>query len=187
MRTIAAYFRERFPPAVFGPVFTLVSVAAFWSVANTTGLRLAVGVLLGIALVAQFRLWDDLEDRARDRTTHPTRVLVNAPVEPFRILLLVLTASAIAFSAGHRTALAATLVLNAAGWCAYRLARQRISPNGWRFGLLPLKYPGFVTVMAFALGDVIPVRLAVAAATTYVCASGYELLHDSPARVGGAS
>ena len=36
MRTIAAYFRERFPPAVFGPVFTLVSVAAFWSVANTT-------------------------------------------------------------------------------------------------------------------------------------------------------
>ena len=107
--------------------------------------------------------------------------------DPFRILLLLLTASATAFSAGHRPALIATLVLNATGWCAYRLARRRISPNGWRFGLLPLKYPGFLTVMAFALGDVIPVRLAVAAATTYVCASGYELIHDGPARVGGAS
>ena len=187
MRTMAAYFRERFPPAVFVPAFMLLTVAAFWSVANATGLRLAVALLLGIALLAQFRLWDDLEDRVRDRATHPTRVLVNAPTAPFRILLLVLTASAIAVSAGHRPALVATLVLNATGWCAYRLARRRISLNGWRFGLLPLKYPGFVTVMAFSLGDVIPVRLAVAAATTYVCASGYELIHDSPARVGGAS
>lgn len=187
MRTMAAYFRERFPLAVFVPVFILLTVAAFWSVANATGLRLAVTLLLGIALVVQFRLWDDLEDRDRDRATHPMRVLVNAPTEPFRILLLLLTASAIAFSAGHRAALVATLVLNAAGWCAYRLARRRISLNGWRFGLLPLKYPGFLTVMAFSLGDIIPVRLAVAAATTYVCATGYELLHDSPARIGGAS
>lgn len=187
MRTMAAYFRERFPLAVFVPVFILLTVAALWSVANATGLRLAVALLLGIALVVQFRLWDDLEDRDRDRATHPMRVLVNAPTEPFRILLLLLTASAIAFSAGDWAALVATLVLNATGWCAYRLARRRISLNGWRFGLLPLKYPGFVTVMAFSLGDIIPIRLAVAAATTYVCASGYELLHDSPARAGGAS
>jgi hypothetical protein len=187
MRMMAAYFRERFPPAVFVPVCMLLTIAALLSVANATSLRLVVALLLGIALVVQFRLWDDLEDRDRDRAAHPMRVLVNAPTEPFRILLLLLTASAIAFSAGHRAALIATLGLNAAGWCAYRLARRRISLNGWRFGLLPLKYPGFVTVMALSLGDVIPVRLAVAAATTYVCASGYELLHDSPARVGGAS
>ena len=187
MRTMAAYFQERFSLAVFGPVFILLTVAAFGSVANTTGLRLAVALLLGIALVVQFRLWDDLEDRNRDRATHPTRVLVNARPEPFRILLLVLTAAAAALSAGEQAALAATLALNTAGWCAYRLARRRLSLNGWRFGLLPLKYPGFVTVMAMSLGDVIPARLAVAAATTYVCASGYELLHDSPARIGGAS
>ena len=187
MRTMAAYFRERFSLAVFGPVFILLTVAAFWSVANTSGLRLAVAVLLGIALVVQFRLWDDLEDRHRDRATHPTRVLVNVRPEPFRILLLVLTAAAVVLSAGERAALAATLVLNAAGWCAYRLARRRLSLNAWRFGLLPLKYPGFVTVLALSLGNVIPVRLAVAAATTYLCAAGYELLHDSPARVGGTS
>ena len=187
MKTMAAYFGERFPLAVFVPVFVLLTVAAFWSAANATGLRLAAALLLGIALVVQFRLWDDLEDRDGDRTTHPTRVLVNARTKPFRILLLVLTASAIALSAGQQAALLATLALNAAGWCAYRMARRRISLNGWRFGLLPLKYPGFVTVMALSLGEVIPFRLAVAAATTYVCASGYELLHDSPARVGGAS
>lgn len=187
MRTIAAYFRERFPLIVFVPVFIFLTVAAFWSVTNATGPRLAVALLLGIALVVQFRLWDDLEDRDRDRATHPMRVLVTAPAEPFRILLLLLTAAAIAFSAGHPAALVATLVLNAVGWCGYRLARRRISLNGWRFGLLPLKYPGFVSVMAFSLGDVVPLRLAIAAATTYVCASGYELLHDTPARVGGAS
>jgi hypothetical protein len=52
---------------------------------------------------------------------------------------------------------------------------------------LLLKYPGFVAVLAVSLGDVIPARLAAAAAMSYVCASGYELLHDSPARIGGAS
>ena len=187
MRTIAVYFRERFPLAVFGPVFLLLAAAAFWSVASATALRLAVTVVLGIALVVQFRLWDDLEDRIRDRAAHPTRVLVNAPGAPFRILLVVLTATAIALSASQPAALASALALNAAGWCAYRLVRRRLSPHGWRFGLLPLKYPGFVVVMAMFLGDVAPVRLAVVAATTYLCASGYELLHDSPARVGDAS
>lgn len=187
MKTIAAYFRERFPLAVFGPVCLLVTAAAFWSVTSVAALRLAAAPLLGIALVVQFRLWDDLEDRTRDRAAHPTRVLVNAPAEPFRRLLLALTALAIALSASQQAALVSALALNAAGWVAYRLVRRRLSPNSWRFGLLPLKYPGFVAVMALFLGDVIPVRLAVAVATTYVCASGYELLHDSPARVGGAS
>lgn len=187
MRTMAAYFRERFPLVVFAPVFILLAVTAVWSVANTTGLRLIVAPLLGIVLVVQFRLWDDLEDRNGDRATHPMRVLVNVRPEPFRLLLAILTAAAITLSAVQPEALVATLVMNAASWCAYRLVRRRFSPNAWRFGLLPVKYPGFVTVLALFLGDVIPVRLAVAAATTYLCASGYELLDDSPARVGGAS
>jgi hypothetical protein len=187
MRTIAAYFRERFPLAVFGPLCLLLPAAAFWSVSSATPLRMAGSLLLGTALVVQFRLWDDLEDRIRDRASHPTRVLATTAAEPFRILLLVLTATAVALSAGRQAALAAALALNAAGWCAYRLARRHLSTNGWRFGLLPLKYPGFVAVMALSLGDVIPARLAVAAATTYGCATGYELLHDSPTRVGGAS
>ena len=187
MRTIPAYVRERFPLAVFGPVCLLLTTAAFSSVASITVPRLAVALLLGSALVVQFRLWDDLEDRIHDRATHPTRVLVNSPAQPFRVLLLVVTATAIGLSASEQTALAATLALNGAGWCAYRLIRRRISENGWRFGLLPLKYPGFVTVMTLSLGDVVPVRLVLAAATTFVCASGYELLHDNPSRVGGAS
>jgi hypothetical protein len=187
MKTIVAYFRERLPLAVFAPVCLMLTGAALWSVNGVDVFRLAVAVLLGIALVVQFRLWDDLEDRARDRATHPARVLVNAPAKPFRLLQLVLTAVVIALSASQQAALVSALALNAIGWCAYRLVRRLLSSNGWRFGLLPLKYPGFVVVMAVFLGDVIPVRLAVAVATTYVCASGYELLHDNPARVGGAS
>ena len=186
MKPIAAYFRERFPLTVFAPVCLMLTGAASWSVASVSVLRLAAALLLGIALVVQFRLWDDLEDRTRDRAAHPTRVLVNAPVGPFRLLLLVLTVTAIALSASQQAALVSALSLNAAGWCAYRI-RRRLPPNGWRFGVLPLKYPGFVAAMAVCLGDVVPVRLAVAMATTYLCASGYELLHDSPARCGGAS
>ena len=102
----------------------------------------ATALLFGIILVVQFRLWDDLEDRARDRVAHPARVLVDAAAEPFRILLFVLMLAAAALSAQQASALAATLALNAAFWCAYRLARPRISVNGWRFGLLLLKYPG---------------------------------------------
>lgn len=187
MKAIAAYFRERFPLAVFAPVWLMLTAAAFWSVTSVTTSRLAVALFLGIALVVQFRLWDDLEDRTRDRATHPARVLVNAPAEPFRILQVVVAAIAIALTASQQAALVSALALNTAGWCAYRLVRRRLSPNGWRYGLLPLKYPGFVAVMSVFLGDVIPVRLAVAVATAYLCASGYELLHDSPARVGGTS
>src|SRR5919109_926819 len=127
MKTIAAYVRERFPLAVFGPVCLMLTAAAFWSVSNVVALRLAVALLLGIALVVQFRLWDDLEDRTHDRATHPTRVLVNAPTEPFRVLLVVLTAIAIAISASQQAALATALALNAGGWCAYRLVRRRLS------------------------------------------------------------
>src|SRR5688572_10632402 len=65
MRAMAAYVRERLSPTVFGPVFILLTVAAFWSAANASGLRLPLAALLGIALVVQFRLWDDLEDRNR--------------------------------------------------------------------------------------------------------------------------
>lgn len=187
MRTIAAYFRERFPLAIFAPACLMLTGAAVWSVTGVAVSRLTVTVLLGIALVVQFRLWDDLEDRTRDRATHPTRVLVNATAEPFRFLLVVLTGIAIALSASQQAALAAALALNAGGWGAYRLARRYLSTDGWRFGVLPLKYPAFVAVMAVCLGEVVPVRLALAMATTYLCASGYELLHDSRARVGGAS
>jgi hypothetical protein len=187
MNTVAAYFRERFPLMLFGPVCLLLTAAAAWSAASVTAPRLATALLLGIVLVVQFRLWDDLEDRGRDRVAHPARVLVNAAEEPFRILLFVLMLAAATLSAAQPSALAATLALNGAFWCAYRLARPRVSATGWRFGLLLLKYPGFVAVLAVSLGDVIPARLAAATAMSYVCASGYELLHDSPARIGGAS
>ena len=135
----------------------------------------------------QFRLWDDLEDRASDRLAHPTRILVNARVEPFWALVGVLTIAAMAVSARRGNALAATLALNVGFWCAYRIARPHISVTRWRFGVLLLKYPGFVAAMALSLGDIDPARLAVGTAATYLCASGYELLHGSPARVGGAS
>ena len=187
MSTVAAYVRERFRVARFGPICLLLAAAAAWSAGGATMSLLPITFLLGAVLLLQFRLWDDLEDRSRDRHTHPTRVLVNAPAEPFRRVLAVLAVGAIALSARQPNAFAATLALNVAFWCAYRIVRPRVSPNSWRFGLLLGKYPGFVGVMALSLGDVDSARLGMAATAAYLCASGYELLHDSPARVGGTS
>ena len=187
MRTVAAYLRERFRLALFGPLCLLLTAAAAWSTGGVTTSPLPITVLLGAILLLQFRLWDDLEDRSRDRHTHPTRVLVTAPAEPFRRVLAMLAVAAIALSARQPNAFAATLALNIAFWCAYRVVRPRVSPNSWRFGLLLCKYPGFVGVMAISLGDVDSARLGMAATAAYLCASGYELLHDSPARVGGGT
>jgi len=187
MSTVVAYLRERFPIALFGPVCLLLTTAAAWPAGRVAMSLLPITFLLAAVLVMQFRLWDDLEDRIRDRHAHPTRVLVNANEEPFRRLLTMLTIAAIVLSARELNAFAATLALNAAFWCAYRILRPRISANSWRFGLLLCKYPAFVGVMALSLGDVDRVRLGLAATATYLCASGYELLHDSPARVGGTS
>ncbi len=187
MRTVAAYLRERFRLALFGPLCLLLTAAAAWSTGGVTTSPLPITVLLGAILLLQFRLWDDLEDRSRDRRTHPTRVLVTAPDEPFRRLLIMLTVAALVVSTRRPGAFAATLMLNAAFWCAYRIVRPHVSGNSWRFGLLLCKYPAFVGVMALVLGDVDPARLGMAATATYLCASGYELLHDSPARVGGTS
>jgi hypothetical protein len=187
MKAVAGWFRERFALSLFGPVCLLLTAAAAWSARDVTSPLLSVTLLFGVVLLVQFRLWDDLEDRDRDRQTHPARVLVNAPTAPFHFLLVALTAASFTIVAYDPEAGAATLVLNVAVWCAYRIVRPRMSPNGWRFGLLPWKYSGFVAVMTLVLGDADLSRLAMAATATYVCASGYELLHDTPAAVGGAS
>ena len=187
MSTVVAYLRERFRITLFGPVCVLLTTAAAWSVSGITVTLLPITFLIGVVLLLQFRLWDDLEDRGRDRHTHPTRVLVNTSAGPFWRILTMVTVGALVLGGRQPNTFVAMLALDTAFWCAYRIVRPHVSVNSWRFGVLLSKYPAFVGVMAVSLGDVDPARLGIAATATYLGASGYELLHDSPARVGGTS
>src|ERR1700719_604806 len=75
-----AYLRERFPLRIFGLAAVALAAAASWaSAATPTPATLVYATACSALLALQFRLWDDLEDRDRDRATHPGRLLVRTP------------------------------------------------------------------------------------------------------------
>ena len=179
-RLFAAYLVERFRPAVFIPAIALHLMLALWAAgAEPTAARLAAAAGLAALLLLQFRLWDDLEDRHRDRATHPERVLVVASPTPFRLALTVLGAANLVVlgAAPSAAAPAALAVLDIAFFAAYRL-RARVSDRFWRFCVLLAKYPAFVGLIAVATGAPRACRLALAMAAMYAAASGYEAHHD---------
>ena len=200
-RLFAAYLAERFRPAVFVPAIALHAALALWAGgAEPTAVRLAAAAGLAALLLLQFRLWDDLEDRDRDRAAHPERVLVLAPPAPFRRALLAiglgnLIVLAAAPAAGAQAAAAPAAVTPAAAapaalaaldiafLAAYRL-RAALSHRVWRFGVLLSKYPAFVGLIAATAGAPRAPRLALAMAAMYAAASAYEALHDRHAQRG---
>ena len=188
-RLFAAYIVERFRPVVFIPAITLQVVLALWAAnAEPTAGRLVPAAGLAALLLLQFRLWDDLEDRDRDRVTHPERVLVVASPAPFRRALAAIGLGALAlFAAGPSTAaLAGLVLLNAVFAAAYRL-RARVSDHVWRYRVLLLKYPVFVGLIATVSGEPRPWRLALAMALIYAAACGHEAMHDRVGTMGALS
>jgi hypothetical protein len=184
VRFLRAYIAERFPLALFGPVLAGLTAAAVWTLAEPSPAASARTLALAALLVAQFRLWDDLEDIDRDRIAHPERVLVRAPAAPFRGLVSLLIAMAAILCIERPAALAALLALEAGFWAAYRFVRPWLADEMWRYGVLLLKYPLIVLVSSLATGNVLASRLTAAAVAAYVCASAYELWHTRRAPVG---
>ena len=179
-RLFAAYLVERFRPVVFIPAIALHLLLAWWAAgAEPTAARLAPAAGLAALLLLQFRLWDDLEDRHRDRVTHPERVLVVASPEPFRRALVVIGLGnlVVLAAAPSAAALAGLAVLDAAFAAAYRL-RAGVADPVWRFGVLLLKYPVFVGLIAAAAGAPRTFRLAIAMAVMYAAATAYEAYHN---------
>ena len=187
MRFIPAYVAERFPLGVFAPAIAGLTGAAAWTAGEPSPATTIRTLVLAILLVAQFRLWDDLEDVDRDRIAHPERVLVRAPAAPFRALLALILVAAALLCAGSPSALVALLVLDTGFCVAYRLVRPAVQDETWRYCVLLLKYPSFVIVLSLAAGSVIARRLAIASAAAYICASAYELWHTRRAHLGASS
>jgi hypothetical protein len=184
MSSLAAYGIQRFPLAIFAPALLSLVGAAIWSIEDASAAAIVHALLLGPVLVAQFRLWDDMEDADRDRVTHPDRILVSAPACRFRALHASLIVVAGAMCVSRPAALVALVSLETAFWSAYRHLRRHIPDDAWRFGVLLTKYPALLVVVSLATGTVIPSRLAIAATAAYLCACGYEWWHQERTTIG---
>lgn len=180
LELIVAWRGSRMPLARFLPLALLLAWAA--AAASTTGMggvtgsQAAAVVLLALGLIAQFRLWDDLADRARDLRAHPGRVLANDEA------VAVLTAASGALAAFNMLALGllrgwaqalAALVLGALVLLWYRVHRGRGLVHAH---VLLLKYPAFVVLLAGA--PVQGAALLLAAALVYCALCAFELLDD---------
>lgn len=179
-----AYWRERFRPRLFLPA-ALAITAAGRAGASSDGSAWPADVVCTLLLLAQFRLWDDLADRDRDRATHPSRVLVRASqLEPFVATCLALTVANLALRAwlGGNAAAQALVALDlaAAAWYSWRPARRTALTDL----VLLTKYPAFVLLLAAGSHAPIPL-VAVSAAAIYGLACGLEIWHDAsgPLRV----
>ena len=173
---VSAWRSTRFP----WPRFLALAGLLVWAASSAGGASAAMtaaGFLLAVSLVAQFRLWDDLVDRARDRDAHPQRVIARCastvPFECGACLLGAANALALFWLHGERVVLAYLLLIAiAALWYLRHRARGLTHVL-----VLHLKYPAFVLLIA-------PVAVAplAGAAIVYVALVAFELLDASAAR-----
>src|SRR5215831_9104000 len=82
---IARYVRERARPSVFVPLAVVIAAVGRWTGGRVDGwtgrgtmIEFVVAAITAFVSMLAFRVWDDLEDRQRDRHTHPTRATVVA-------------------------------------------------------------------------------------------------------------
>src|SRR5437667_469056 len=131
---LIAYFRERFPLRIFGPAAVGIGAASSWaSTTPPTPATVIYATAFSALLVLQFRLWDDLEDRARDTATHPERLLVRTKAAPYRRALMLLALANVALCGiyGWPAAVEVAL-LDLVFYVAYRRTRRHVPDGVWR-------------------------------------------------------
>lgn len=184
---LRAYASERIRLEIFAPAIALLSFAALWVAgAEDQNLTVAGGALvLMTLLILQFRLWDDLADRDRDRAVHPHRVLAAHDAAPFRGLLTVLIAAAATagFAIGGAPAVASIAIVDGAALALY-VVRPRLAADAWPVALVAMKYPALVALVATIVGEPTLNRLLLGCLTTCAGACLYESTHTRPSSAG---
>lgn len=171
---IGAWREQRLPLARYAPLALLIAWGAGGSgIAGSGGL---IDSALALSLIAQYRLWDDLVDRVRDRSAHPERLLARvASTSPFvhaAVVLAVANAAALGLRHGWLHAFGAgTLIVTIALWYRRHRARGLVHAQ-----VLLVKYPAFVVLLAAWPPE--PRALA-AALAVYAAMCAFELL-DTP-------
>jgi hypothetical protein len=183
MTTLWRYARERFPLRRFLPLAAVIVLAARVSGAWPSVSVLAADLVFALALIFQFRLWDDLADREHDKVLAPDRVLVRAGSH--RAFHAVLAGFWIlnAYIASQRGLLSLTTLAAISSVLALWYWRRRDrSAAGDHVRLA--KYPAFVIVVAGAAAAAAPERVLLAMTSIYFGLCLYEALHDvhAPAR-----
>jgi 4-hydroxybenzoate polyprenyltransferase len=180
---IMPYLGERYRPRVFVPLALLLSLAGALASGVVPELAtvpiIASGFVVSYALVLAFRVWDDLEDRERDRVEHPARVLVHAGRRaPFIVLMAIaavvaLTLIALGPAAPQRLTVVGVLAVALLIW--YRARRRPMIGAP----LILAKYP----VIAYVAAPVVPAATpAIALAVLvplYIALCVYETIDDA--------
>ena len=174
---VVDYLRERFRLRLFVPLALLIAATVVVPSASWTSYTVDCGFAL--LLLAQFRVWDDLADRARDRVEHPGRVLTNAgeatQVVAFCGALAVLNICLAVWRDATGTAVGVLATLNAA-LAVWYLARTHRSVAGEQ--LLLAKYPAMLAIVGGARLLEAPVQILSAATALYLVVCLYEAWHD---------
>ena len=157
------------------PLSMLIAGAA-WAGGSAGSLPVLASMVLAFMLTAQFRLWDDLVDRARDRQAHPLRVVVNAESTTAFVRVLVALGMLNVLGLGLISGIAAAVVLLGlvallALWYWAHHGRGLIHIHA-----LLLKYPCFVVLLATAPHS--RADLALAASSVYAAMCAFDLLDD---------
>ncbi|WP_146204562.1 hypothetical protein [Massilia glaciei] len=144
--------------------------------------RMAASMLLAAFLIAQFRLWDDLADRAHDARHHARRVLVGSPHAGRFSQLCVAGALPVL---GLLWAWREPMRLAAYGLLCAAMAGLYLASGAWprllRAQLVLLKYPSFVWLVASGVSP--RAGLGLGAALWLVLAL-HDLLSDRTLQAG---
>ena len=176
MKLLLAYARERLTPGRVLPAVLLVVAATFAGGGWPGQAGAARIVVLALALVITFRIYDDIMDRERDRMKHPGRVIVRASsIAPLRLIAIVIGAAALMTVERTGTAAAVLLGLYLAALAASYALRDRRSAATDR--ILLLKY-GVFTLALIGLPAALSPRGLLSAAAAFLIACIYEWWHD---------
>ena len=176
---LRAYVGSRLPPRLYLPCAVLLAVAGLAGGREPNLGQLLFSGVQAWTLLLQFRLWDDLCDRERDRRTHPDRVLVRAAsLAPFRVLLILAFLLNLALVAVRPDFLnlGLFLALNGAAALWYGWGR-RVPPNAiLGYHLVLVKYPVFVLLLSQPVSSGWGATLAMG--LVYLCFAIHEAIHD---------
>ena len=185
-RDLRRYLETRFPATQFIPLAAFLGTAALAPSPPTEAWRWLTVMVMALALVLQFRLWDDIADRDLDRDSHPGRVLcVTSELRAFQLtaaVLFLVNGMLLYWHHNQVTRTVAYLV-----FCICMLAWYRMRPRAARAGLLNsqlvlLKYPVIAWLISTPAPDTDIVISLSCLCSVYLIFSSFELVDDNTLR-----
>ena len=179
-----AYWRERLPMRTFGPIAAAIALPSQFPAFRGAG-AFAIDTSICWLLLAQFRLWDDIVDRERDRERYPHRVLTRTAHIGGYIAACAALASINALVLRFRERPDVTLPLLAALTLALAVGYTQPARSSGLDLLRLAKYPVFVLLVAMDRPPGATLMVLSAAILAFVAAFTYEVWHDpeTPLRV----